>query len=370
MSTTNEYKNISNCVANDPEIMYVDNNMKTLNKYARNNNSLFNEIINNVLGSHNENIDFDSDCTSVDMSITSGNNSDSEYTVVNFSESENIIDENYLDNLKQNNSASGPIFNEDSGFKNIIKNEQSNDEFIDNEIIGMNIQLNEENNNNPVNEQNNNNPVNEENNNNPVNEQNNNNPVNEQNNNNPVNEQNNNNPVNEQNNNNPVNEQNDDDQLNEQNDDDQLNEQNNNNQLNEQNDCAPLDNQKDHIQLIEENDNEQSSNDTTEVFSSGENSEIFFECFNDELCINNSIPCNDVQFDNSIDKTKINEMTASYMFETEDLKKNDVYPFDDYIFNMKKQKAKKPKSTLGRISVIVSSAMMLLGGSWLNSIIN
>jgi len=78
----------------------------------------------------------------------------------------------------------------------------------------------------------------------------------------------------------------------------------------------------------------------------------FFECFDENLSINNAIVC---------DKLDPN---ASYMFETEDLRKNDIYPFEDGVYNLNKK-----KSTRSRVSIIALSAVKLLGGSWLENLL-
>lgn len=78
----------------------------------------------------------------------------------------------------------------------------------------------------------------------------------------------------------------------------------------------------------------------------------FFECFDENLSINNAIVC---------DKVDIN---ASYMFDNEDLRKNDIYPFEDGLYNHNKK-----KSTRSRVGIIALSAVKLLGGSWLESLL-
>lgn len=78
----------------------------------------------------------------------------------------------------------------------------------------------------------------------------------------------------------------------------------------------------------------------------------FFECFDENLSINNAIVC---------DKVDIN---ASYMFDNEDLRKNDIYPFEDGLYNFNKK-----KSARSRVGIIALSAVKLLGGSWLESLL-
>ena len=148
--------------------------------------------------------------------------------------------------------------------------------------------------------------------------------------------------------------------------------------------------------LNDESSNDESSNDNkkSEIITLTSLTN-FFDCFNDEISINNSIVCDNNNINsinsnnsnncdncdncdnsdnsnssdnsnNSSHNNKLNELTTSYMFENEDLKKVDVYPFDDDI-NMY-EKNKKTKTVTGRISVIVVSAMMLISGSWLDSI--
>ena len=100
-------------------------------------------------------------------------------------------------------------------------------------------------------------------------------------------------------------------------------------------------------------------------------SESFFECFDDITCINNTIPCETIGINNNTQK--LGKLATSYMFDNEDLKKDDVYPFDNWEYEMKikskKHKSKKPKNFVGRIAVMATSAVMLLGGSWTNSIL-
>lgn len=117
-----------------------------------------------------------------------------------------------------------------------------------------------------------------------------------------------------------------------------------------------------------ESSEEKHNNNITYAFSPNYEtfrSDSFFECFNNELSINNSIACNTVSNTNTYD-TKLNELTTSYMFDNEDLKKTDVFPFDDGINGY--DKPIKPKNVMGRAGVIAVSAMMLISGSWVNTI--
>jgi hypothetical protein len=75
----------------------------------------------------------------------------------------------------------------------------------------------------------------------------------------------------------------------------------------------------------------------------------FFKCFNNDISINNSIIEN---------KYISRELATSYMFDNEDIKKDDIYPFEeDYIIYEKKNK--KSKTLLGKIGNI---ALMLFSG--------
>lgn len=94
------------------------------------------------------------------------------------------------------------------------------------------------------------------------------------------------------------------------------------------------------------------------------NSSNFFECFNRDVSINNSITCNKFPCANN----KLNELTTSYMFEVEDLKKPYDLSFDDDTCNY--EKIRKQKNFMGRISGIVVSAMMLFGGTNINELFN
>lgn len=88
----------------------------------------------------------------------------------------------------------------------------------------------------------------------------------------------------------------------------------------------------------------------------------FFECFNDDVCINNVIPC---------DEEKTKELTTSYVFDVEDLKKKDIDQFDNMDFDIEKPKSKKiKKNVINRLGVSIVSTIMLLGGSWTKKILH
>lgn len=80
----------------------------------------------------------------------------------------------------------------------------------------------------------------------------------------------------------------------------------------------------------------------------------FFDCFNEETSVNNVIACDTIH-----DRKNINEMTTSYMFESEDMRKNDIYPFANGNYNY--IKINKPKGWLESLGIITTSAMMLFG---------
>lgn len=75
----------------------------------------------------------------------------------------------------------------------------------------------------------------------------------------------------------------------------------------------------------------------------------FFNCFNEENSVNNVIACN------TFHNKKNNEMTTSYMFESEDLRKNDIYPFSQQC--MKKNRSRGWLESLG---IITTSAISIL----------
>jgi len=86
----------------------------------------------------------------------------------------------------------------------------------------------------------------------------------------------------------------------------------------------------------------------------------FFDCFNDDCSINNSIACTKLSND------KLSELATSYMFESEDLKKSYDTAYDDESYEC--EKIRKPKNVMGRVGVIVVSAMMLFSGSTINKL--
>ena len=92
----------------------------------------------------------------------------------------------------------------------------------------------------------------------------------------------------------------------------------------------------------------------------------FFQCFDEEISINNAVLCNKLN-DSDHSDSKLNELTTSYMFDNEDLKKTDVFPFDEGMHVY--EKSKKNKNLMGRVGVIAVHAMMLISGSWVNNII-
>lgn len=82
----------------------------------------------------------------------------------------------------------------------------------------------------------------------------------------------------------------------------------------------------------------------------------FFECFDEETSINNTIACNNLNGQP--------ELTTSYVFDNEDLKKDEMFPFDDDIYDAEKMDRRKPKHIVSRFGIIMASAAMLFGGSW------
>jgi hypothetical protein len=85
----------------------------------------------------------------------------------------------------------------------------------------------------------------------------------------------------------------------------------------------------------------------------------FFDCFNEENSVNNVIVCNTIH--NKKNNQNIYELTTSYMFENEDLRKNDIYPFANGTYNYKK--TDKPKGWLESLGMITTSAMMIFGNN-------
>ena len=96
-----------------------------------------------------------------------------------------------------------------------------------------------------------------------------------------------------------------------------------------------------------------------EMCQEPDNTNEFFDCFNEENSVNNVIVCNTIH--NKKNNQNIYELTTSYMFENEDLRKNDIYPFANGTYNYKK--TDKPKGWLESLGMITTSAMMIFGNN-------
>jgi len=83
------------------------------------------------------------------------------------------------------------------------------------------------------------------------------------------------------------------------------------------------------------------------------NKDIFFHCFDEEISINNAIACNKLE---SSSENNFNEIVTSYVFENENLKREDIYPFEE-IYDYDKNKT----SLTNKFKLIFESAIMLLG---------
>ena len=79
-------------------------------------------------------------------------------------------------------------------------------------------------------------------------------------------------------------------------------------------------------------------------------SDTFFDCFNEENSVNNVIACDSVH-------NKSDQLTTSYMFENEDLRKNDIYPFANGYY----KKPERKKGWLESLGMVTTSAMMIFG---------
>ena len=80
-------------------------------------------------------------------------------------------------------------------------------------------------------------------------------------------------------------------------------------------------------------------------------SNSFFDCYNEENSVNNVIACNTIH---SIQNSHINEMATSYMFDNEDLRTNDIYPFH---YN---SHSTKQKGWFESVGIAAASAMVIL----------
>ena len=97
----------------------------------------------------------------------------------------------------------------------------------------------------------------------------------------------------------------------------------------------------------------------------------FFECFDEELSINNTIPCDNIHISDQHCNKNLNELTTSYVFENCDIKKRDIDPFLYEENQLEKIKNKKHRRLNGKLGIIAfSTALIMGGGSWLNEICN
>lgn len=83
------------------------------------------------------------------------------------------------------------------------------------------------------------------------------------------------------------------------------------------------------------------------------NEDIFFNCFDEEILINNAIACDSISSSESLDDK--NKIVTSYVFDNEDIRHNDIYPFEDEIYNV--DKVKSNKSIIDRLGFIFSTTL-------------
>lgn len=93
-------------------------------------------------------------------------------------------------------------------------------------------------------------------------------------------------------------------------------------------------------------------NDVILNISVDNNHNKFFDCFNEENSVNNVIVCNNTELNH--------ELATSYMFDAEDLRKNDIDPFYNQTYKMKEVKQKnKQKGWLESLGIITTSAILI-----------
>ena len=376
--------NIINSISSNIEEMYVnndndckDNDYKDNNykKYMYDNDFLFKEIVDNILGSKTQTMEFDSDCVNVELSISMND----DYTVIDYkqtvSDKRKHIIENYLDNPneydKRKKNSTNNTNNDEIISPNITISVSENESTIDNnQLICDKLDIDQ-----PIHNSDNNieeniaddNIIN-------------------------ITDDNVTNIV-DDNVTNIADDIADDNVTNITNDINYMDIINNENAVNVNivyniNNDMNCDNDNNDIDIItnEISDVDIITNDINEISEiNAENydalidnypsndikfnnigSASFFQCFDEELSINNVVSCN--QLNNSSDyDSKLNELTTSYMFDNEDFKKTDVFPFDEGINSY--EKPKKNKNFMGRLGVITVSAMMLVSGSWVTNIV-
>ena len=126
MNFKNRYKN--NIMSNimDREIMttisdnidniYVENNNAQINDLVNDNNFLFKEIADNVLGSKSSKINFDSDCVSFDISVDNvedKNDKDNPFCIIQINKRNinDILIEDFIDDQNNNNQNNNKVCN-------------------------------------------------------------------------------------------------------------------------------------------------------------------------------------------------------------------------------------------------------------------
>ena len=82
------------------------------------------------------------------------------------------------------------------------------------------------------------------------------------------------------------------------------------------------------------------------------NEDIFFNCFDEDILINNAIACDSVSSSDSLDN---NKNVISYVFDNEDVRHNDIFPFEDEIYNV--DKIKSNMGILDRLTFIFSTTI-------------
>ena len=92
----------------------------------------------------------------------------------------------------------------------------------------------------------------------------------------------------------------------------------------------------------------------------------FFDCFNEELSINNTIACDNLNVDNDSNES-INELTTSYVFDNCDLKKKrEIDPFINEEYTIENYKNKKKKNNT--FGLVAFSTALFMGRSWWNNL--
>lgn len=82
------------------------------------------------------------------------------------------------------------------------------------------------------------------------------------------------------------------------------------------------------------------------------NEDIFFNCFDEDILINNAIACDSISSSDSLEN---NKNVISYVFDNEDVRRNDIFPFEDEIYNI--DKIKSDRGILNRLTFIFSTTI-------------